>query len=263
MSESIIGFLRCPKCAATGLKGTASDVTCRGCGARYPIADGILDMMPRESTEYITPFQRIMQTPLVVSVYERYWRRLGYFLASSRSFEEEVATIVRLQQDPGDGMRLLDLACGTGVFTRPLARRSGGWTVGLDLSLPMLRHAHRLALREGLGNIVLIRGTAFRIPFIAGTFSRINCCGALHLFARPEQAMEELARVLHREGSLTIQTTIRPRRSAGLAYLLERLIRFGFFDEDQLREKLRLHGFKVLAWERHRISCTLLARHIS
>ena len=42
---------------------------------------------------------------------------------------------------------------------------------------------------------------------------------------------------------------------------MERLIRFGFFDEGELREKLRLHGLRILASERHRISYTLLARN--
>jgi hypothetical protein len=62
-------------------------------------------------------------------------------------------------------------------------------------------------------------------------------------------------------GHLAAQTTIRPAHSIGLAYLLERFIRFGFFYEEELREKLRLAGFKIVESERHRISFTLLARH--
>ena len=40
-------------------------------------------MMGRDSNEIITPFQRLMQAPMIVSIYENIWRRIGYFLASS------------------------------------------------------------------------------------------------------------------------------------------------------------------------------------
>ncbi len=208
----------------------------------------------------ITPFQRVMQTPWVVSIYESVWRRAGYFLASSRSFDDEIQTVLRHQRR-GSNARILDLACGPGVFTRPLARQSEGTVVGLDLSWPMLRHARRRISSEGLKNIVLIRGSAFRLPFRPAAFTYINCCGALHLFDRPEEALREMARVLCPKGYLCVQTTIRPNRSAGLASFLERIIRFGFFEEAGLRERLSSTGFKIVESERHRISFTLLAQN--
>jgi SAM-dependent methyltransferase/uncharacterized protein YbaR (Trm112 family) len=262
MLEPILAYMRCPKCAGTNLRADTSGVSCRSCKARYPLCDGILDLIGDDAREVITPFQRAMQAPLVVSVYESFWRRLGYFVASSRPFEKEVQTILRLQRGR-QTERVLDLACGTGVFTRPLARQARGIVVGLDLSWPMLFRARRLLEREGLQNIVLMRGTAFRLPFIASTFRYINCCGALHLFDQPESALKEIERVLHPEGYLSVQTAIRPEHSGGIAYLLERLIRFGFFNESELRERVRLHGLKMLESERHRLSFTFLARHIS
>ena len=262
MIEQLIRYMRCPGCSGTSLHTVSGDVVCGGCSTRYPCEEGILDMMPQSGGEVITPFQRLMQSPFVVGIYERMWRRLGYFIASSRSFDDEIATVLRLQGGDADGPAL-DLGCGTGVFTRPMARRMRGVVVGLDLSRPMLRHARRLAVCEGLDNIVLVRGTAFRLPFIAESFTHLNCCGALHLFDRPEPALTEMARVLHRGGRLSIQTTIRPSRSAGMAWFLERFIRFGFFAEAGLREMMRRQGFKIVESERHRISFTLLARHVS
>jgi ubiquinone/menaquinone biosynthesis C-methylase UbiE len=238
MIENLISYLRCPRCAGTDLRAAGARISCHKCNVHYPIREGILDLMGDETSEVITPFQRIMQTQLVVSVYERLWRRLG-------------------------AERVLDLACGTGVFTRPLARRTQGIVIGLDLSWPMLRKARRLADRDGLHNIVLMRGTAYRLPFIAAALPYINCCGALHLFDRPDLALREIERVLHRTGHLTVQTTIRPEHSGGIAYVLERFIRFGFFSETGLRDQVRLHGLKMLASERHRISYSFLARHIS
>ncbi len=219
-------------------------------------------MVGEDATEVITPFQRLMQTPLLVAVYEKLWRRAGYYLASSRSFQDEMQTILRLQRG-GGGLRLLDLACGTGVFTRPLAKQCEGVVVGLDLSRPMLRLALRLVKRDALGNVFLVRGSAARIPFIDGAFERINCCGALHLFDRPDDALREMARVMHPDGRLSVQTTIRPAHSGGLAFFLERLIRFGFFEEADLRQRVARQRLKILESERHRISFTFLARYDS
>ena len=218
-----------------------------------------MDMVGDDSREVITPFQRLMQTPVIVAVYEKLWRRIGYYLASSRSFEEEMRTVLRLGKSRMGG-RALDLACGTGVFTRPLARQGGGWVVGIDLSWPMLKQAQRLMEKELVQNILYVRASAFCLPFVDGAFTYVNCCGALHLFDRPEAALREIGRILGPGGLLCVQTTIRPNRSAGMAYLLERFIRFGFFNEGKLREYLTLQGLRLVECERHRVSFTFLAK---
>jgi ubiquinone/menaquinone biosynthesis C-methylase UbiE len=123
----------------------------------------------------------------------------------------------------------------------------------------MLRHARHLMQKEGLQNILLIRGTAFCLPFIDAAFPYVNCCGALHLFDRPDAALEEIRRILGRAGHLCVQTTIRPERSAGISYFLERFIRFGFFNENELLKQLELRDFHIVESERHRISFTFLA----
>jgi SAM-dependent methyltransferase len=215
-------------------------------------------MMPDDSNEVITPFQRLMQAPFIVYIYEKLWRRIGYYIASSRSFGEEMQTVLKLGKH-GRGGPALDLACGTGVFTRPLARQGGGWVVGLDLSWPMLKRAQRLMEKEGMQNILFVRATAFCLPFVDSSFPFVNCCGALHLFDRPDAALKEISRILDAGGYLCVQTTIRPNPSAGLAYLLERFIRFGFFDEGELREQMSREGFNLVECERHRISFTFLA----
>ena len=251
--------MRCPRCSSTELQYETNGLSCRGCRTHYPIRNGILDFLGDSSKEVITPFQRLMQAPIIVAVYEKIWRRIGYYLASSRSFGKEIHTVLRLGKT-GSGGSALDLACGTGVFTRPLARQNGGLFVGLDLSWPMLMRAQRLMEKEGPQNILFIRASAFCLPFVDAAFPYVNCCGALHLFDQPDAALKEIGRILVNGGRLSVQTTIRPNRSAGFAYFLERFIRFGFFNENELRAQMKLRGFNLLEWERHRISFTFLAR---
>jgi SAM-dependent methyltransferase len=258
MFSEIFAHMQCPRCHSTKLEQCHSGLACKDCHADYPLINGILNMVGNDSNEVITPFQRLMQAPAIVSIYENIWRRIGYFLASSRSFGKEIQTILMHGQKRNLG-HTLDLACGPGVFTRPLALQDKGIVVGLDLSWPMLRQAQRQLKREGIKNIVLIRASAFGLPFRNGSFSHVNCCGALHLFDRPEAALSEIHRILSPNGCLCVQTTIRPNRSVGMAFFLERFIRFGFFNKEELIELLKNQGFTIAEWERHRISFTFLA----
>jgi ubiquinone/menaquinone biosynthesis C-methylase UbiE len=259
MLPEILPHMRCPGCFSIEWRGAEGGLSCMECGAQYPMREGILDFLGDTRGEIITPFQRLMQTPSIVFIYEKSWRRIGYYLASSRAFNCEMQTVLR-HGEAKQPSRTLDLACGTGVFTRPLARRASKLVVGLDLSRPMLRHAQRLAEKDAIRNILFLRATAFSMPFADASFPYVNCCGALHLFDRPDSALKEIRRILRPGGHLCVQTTIRPNRSAGLAYFLEKFIRFGFFNEDQLRKKMDDHGFRILESERHRISFTFLAR---
>jgi SAM-dependent methyltransferase len=262
MISFILPYMRCPRCFAADL-GLGSDaLTCPQCSARYPIAGGIPNMLGNDREEVITPFQRLMQSPPVVSIYEKIWRRLGYYLASSRSFGRELKTIIRMCERVRPNLAL-DLACGPGVFTRPLSKVCRNLVVGLDLSWPMLRHAREIAGQEQNSRVLFMRGSAFSLPFADSAFPYVNCCGALHLFDRPAAALAEISRVLSPGGYLSVQTTIRPARSAGFAYCLERFIRFGFFDEGELRELLGTQGFILIESERHRISFSFLAQRNS
>jgi ubiquinone/menaquinone biosynthesis C-methylase UbiE len=251
--------MRCPKCTSTHLIHTPNGLNCGTCDASYPIRMNVLDMIGNDAHEVITPFQRLMQSQPIVSIYEKVWRRIGYYIASSRSFSKEMQTVLNLASNK-NMERGLDLACGPGVFTRPLASLSKGVIVGLDLSRPMLLHAQKQIRREGIQNILFVRASAFSMPFVDRAFHYVNCCGALHLFDRPEIALREVARVLDVDGFFCVQTTIRPARSAGIAYFLERFIRFGFFDEAQLRELLKQEKLSLVESERHRISFTFLAK---
>jgi SAM-dependent methyltransferase/uncharacterized protein YbaR (Trm112 family) len=260
MLPQILPYMQCPYCSCRELNRDSGGLSCPACKRVYPVKDGILDMLGAGWEEVITPFQRLMQMPAIVSIYEKLWRRAGYFLASSRFFSREMDTVLQLGKDRGAGP-LLDLACGTGVFTRPLALQEGGSIiVGLDLSWPMLNRAQILLSRDRIRNVLFVRGTAFCLPFLEASFQYVNCCGALHLFDRPHAALDEIQRVLCPEGYLCVQTTIRPERSGGIVYFLERFIRFGFFDEAELRQMLQQRGFEIIKSERHRISYTFLAR---
>ena len=62
------------------------------------------------------------------------------------------------------GGRVLELGCGTGRITLPLAK-AGAEIVGIDRSAPMLARAHRRVRRAGLAGVGLVRGDIRFLPF--------------------------------------------------------------------------------------------------
>ncbi len=80
--------------------------------------------------------------------------------------------------------RLLDVDCGPGNFTGPLARRlpDGGLAVGQDISEPTLTRA---VLDSSGPRTCYVRGDASTLPFGDETFDAVCCFGALYLMREP------------------------------------------------------------------------------
>jgi SAM-dependent methyltransferase len=268
---ALTGLFSCPYCKE-GLRWSLpsplrsspveGNAACPECNRNYPLRDGILDFLPGTHREVITPFQRLMQFPPITAIYEKYWRPLGFFVASSSSFRQFAADLIR-RLEPEKRNSILDLACGPGLFACPLAAQTPGWVIGFDLSLPMLRQARKKAVRAGLQNIFFVRGSAFSLPFLNDALDAVLCSGALHLFERPEAALAEIARTMSRDGRFVCQTTLKPRHSAGLVPFLDHVIRFGFFDSaEDLNKKLLRAGIQVEVSWRNRIIHGFQARRV-
>lgn len=100
------------------------------------------------------------------------------------------------------GLRVLDLGCGQGWFSRQLARR-GARVVGVDLSAAMLAHARRHEDEEPLG-IEYVELDAARDPgrWPPGSFDLGTACMALHDMADAQGAIRGSWRVLSEGGRL-------------------------------------------------------------
>ena len=233
--EGNIPFFCCPHCLQAGSLFQAGEpesgrvrIHCQCCSHAYSRDAGIFDFLGTDvRDEVITPFQRLMQCGPVTAIYEKAWRPTGFFIASSTSFRQFSSRLIEWVS-PASRSSILDLACGPGLFTVPLAQRAAGQVVGVDLSRPMLRRSRQLLLAQGC-KALLARASAFRLPFPDSIFDAILCSGALHLFDRPEAALREISRTLRTGGDFICQTTLKPRHSAGLATILDKIIRFGFF----------------------------------
>lgn len=99
--------------------------------------------------------------------------------------------------EPQSGEHILDLACGTGVVTRQVAKRvsNSGSLVGVDHSVEMLGVARALATKSGL-HAEWVEADAGSLPFDKNRFDIVFCQQALQFFPDRPAALLELHRVL-------------------------------------------------------------------
>lgn len=198
--DALCEKLVCPVCAGGPLRAEAgsgdASLRCLACGAAYGQRDGVPDLAGAAEEPRRFSSQWAMEFGPLVAVYERIWRPLVTLPFSDAGWELR-SVLDRLELSPSSDV--LDLACGPGNFTRSIARACpSGQVVGADLSWPMLRRGVR-ELRDGAHpNVTLMRVDVTRWPYAAGSFDRVHCAGALHLFP-------QLDRVL-----ASVQATLRP-----------------------------------------------------
>ncbi|HEY8310483.1 MAG TPA: class I SAM-dependent methyltransferase, partial [Gemmatimonadaceae bacterium] len=114
--------------------------------------------------------------------------------------EREARAVIRLIRNtvfPRADGRALDLACGSGRHTRALCKHI--WTVGLDLSMEMLR----VAIAES-PHVPYVRGDMRELPFADAAFDLVvNLFTSFGYFSSDEEnraVLNEVSRVLQRGG---------------------------------------------------------------
>ena len=104
------------------------------------------------------------------------------------------------------GLKILDLACGTGAITIPAARGIGpsGKAIGVDISGDSLVIARLKAEEENL-NIKFIRhdiAALHEVKELEGDYDLITCASAFVLLQNPVAVIKGWARLLKSEGKI-------------------------------------------------------------
>jgi SAM-dependent methyltransferase len=224
-----------------------------GAGRMRP--EGYLDLIGESAPKSPGAAQDVMLSAALPVVYERWWRpawgRVAKGLRGPSMQDEHRIAAELLAISPGD--TVLDVACGTGNFTRGFARAAGadGLTVGIDLSETMLARAVSDTRAAGLGDqTAYVRGDAERLPFASDTFDAVCCFAALNLMDDPMTSIESMARVLAPGGRIALFTSAR-MRSPWLRFTQEMAV---------LPSGMRLFGVDELASALERLGFTQVRR---
>ena len=179
-----------------------------------------------------------------------------------RRWRRDVARAV----GPRPGVRVLDLAAGTGASTTPFAE-AGAHAVACDFSIGMLTVGKRTH-----PSLDFVAGDALRLPFRDGAFDAVTISFGLRNVSDVPQALQELCRVTRGGGRLVVLETSQPParflRAAGQVYterVMPRLARlfssdpdaYGYLaesagawlDQQSLADAMRAAGWTGVRWQ--------------
>ena len=132
----------------------------------------------------------------------RHYDRMGAMLSFGQDPRWRRALVRAI--DPQAGVRVLDVATGTGMVAVELARRSACEVVALDQSEAMLAEARARVSRDGrlAAQISFVRGEAEQLPFGDAEFDALTFTYLLRYVDDRAATLRELARVVKPGGRI-------------------------------------------------------------
>ncbi len=103
--------------------------------------------------------------------------------------------------------RLIDVACGPGVVTAALAPNAAS-IVAFDATDEMLDKARARCAKASLRNVAFKSGDAENLPFADAEFDGAVTRTAVHHFADPQRAFDEMFRVLRPGGAVVVADVV-------------------------------------------------------
>jgi len=258
MQDTILKKLVCPVCntreksdialsVEINTKANESPVLlCNNCRSRFAPIDGILNLAGDVIAPKYFSSQWAMEFGPIVTAYEEIWRPCVTSIVSNLKWEMETSQQL---MDVSSGMDVLDIACGTGNFTRLFPDSvKPGIVIGIDLSLPMLKQCW-FKLKQNKTNITLMRVNVTKWPFAAKTFDCIHCAGALHLFSDLQNVFNSIYRSLKKGGYFVGVTYCRGKDIfiSSIQKYLEKAHDIHWFDQQELTKLSTNAGF--VRWE--------------
>jgi ubiquinone/menaquinone biosynthesis C-methylase UbiE len=156
--------------------------------------NGIIQPCPKETTMLPEAEAASREYDHLAPDYDRRWRH--YIDATLRAIVERVRFQGQVQE------KVLDIACGTGELERRLLPH---WPnlhiVGLDVSQGML---HQAIAKDRVRKVAWVQADVTRLPFLDQSFDTALCANSFHYFPSPEQALQEIRRVLRPDGQFVL-----------------------------------------------------------
>jgi ubiquinone/menaquinone biosynthesis C-methylase UbiE len=138
-------------------------------------------------------------------------------------------TIVSALKPEIESLRILDVGCATGRLLLALAEAGARHLAGLDLAPKIVERARAKLREHGFEADLKHADAEDRIPWPDGAFDVALLTGVLHHFYRPDDALQEIRRVVRENGRLIV---IDPCFPAPLRQIVNLYLRFVPHDGD-------------------------------
>lgn len=140
--------------------------------------------------------------------------------------------------------RILDLGCGTGIWSASIAH-SVGMIASLDIDLEIVRSTDSYLRQQGFTNIYAIVASGTHLPFNEGSFTKVLCVDVLDTIPDEHRAVNEIMRVLVSGGCLVLTVLLRDRPYLFLPIRFPEHIRN--YNLSELAALLHTSGFEIVA----------------
>ncbi|MGD0594574.1 MAG: methyltransferase domain-containing protein [Acidimicrobiales bacterium] len=132
----------------------------------------------------------------------------GYHPRENERLQDQAGTLIGLlHADTAypEGSTVLEVGCGVGAQTIPLAQRSAGARfTSVDVSADSIAEAERRIDHAGITNVEFRRADIFALPFDPESFDHVFVCFVLEHIARPIDALALLGGLLKPGGTITV-----------------------------------------------------------
>ena len=131
---------------------------------------------------------------------------LQILATETKSLKERSYELMHIQS----GHRILDVGCGSGIDTIPLAQfvGSAGQVIGIDIDNNMVDLANKLAVEKKVANLAVHKHfDAEYIPYSSDYFDSCRCERLLQHLLHPERTISEMVRVAKPDGWIVVGDT--------------------------------------------------------
>ncbi len=219
-----------------------------GEGSRFfsairPAVEREMDTVPERSRDLAA---------VAVALDERRRRSQQFFDQNARQWDDLVRALLpvpeyrqRLLTLVPEGVAVLEIGIGTGGLLTELAERASQ-LIGVDHSPAMLEEARRRLTDKGVSGVELRLGEMSHLPLPDASVGCVVANMVLHHAADPAAVLTEIRRVLTPGGILLLADLARHEREAAREQLADQWLGF---EENELREWLKLAGFTIVTIE--------------
>lgn len=264
--------LVCPICLSTKFSISTSpsqrEHSCPRCRRSFTSTKDYVDLTLTSGIKpkvYQNTFlgTELFRQPTVSFAYERGWRQ-SFVFSGFPGVDAEFEMAMRYLE-PAFGDTLLDMSCGTGLFTRKFAKsKKFAWVLAGDYSESMLQQAGAFFDQDpelrGRNSILRIRADIGRLPFATASLPAVHAAAAIHCWPNPLGAMAEISRVLKPGGVFVGSTFMVPTAPIGQV-LGDDLVRplnqlagtpraYKWWEEQELRDLMTTVGLDE--WDSYR-----------
>jgi len=222
----ILDKIQCPDCQGSLADVSPESLTCHSCGRAFKVENGIYNLLPvsklREPEIHGSPLFKKLRSVLD-GIHEEHYRKES----ASRKFEDTVKKYLMRFVDTESKRELpVDFGCGTGTGIDTIGQ--SGRILGIDNEMSLLR-----TCAKQHPNATLVCCDMRKPPFKTGALRTVFTVATLEHVFYLEEVVENLSRILAKDGTLYVLVPTEGGLAWGLARSLITSRKYGHLGLDR------------------------------